>query len=99
MDASASSVWTGLFPIEGRGWVWGLVIFLSLQCFIEVPVFNANNADADQLPRQGHFFHVLAFGDSIHLMDFLPVLTKGNNCNDFLFAFLHTNPFLKIGPL
>ena len=38
-------------------------------------------------------------GDSIHLVDFRTVFQKGDNFNDYLFAFLHTKPLLKRGLL
>ena len=45
VESSTSSLWTGPIPIEG-----GLVRFLLLQCFIEIPVFYADSVDPDQMP-------------------------------------------------
>ena len=46
LDRSISSSWL----VAGRP-VW----FLSLLCFIEIPVFSANNVDPDQMPRSTLF--------------------------------------------
>ena len=43
--------------------------FLSLLCFIEIPVFNANNVDHDQTPRS------VAFDLGLH---YLPVAFLGS---------------------
>ena len=46
VDSSTAALWTDPLPIEG---VSGL--FLSLLCFIEIPLFNANKVNPDQMPR------------------------------------------------
>ena len=56
VDSSTLTLWTGAFPIKG--------MFLLLRCLIEIPVFNANGVDPDQMLRsaasdQGlHCLHV-----------------------------------------
>ena len=40
-----SSLWTGQFPIEGV-----TDQFLSLPCFIEIPVYITNRVEPDQMP-------------------------------------------------
>ena len=43
MDSSTTILWTRLFPIAG--------CFISFYYyFIEIPVFNANSVDPDQMP-------------------------------------------------
>ena len=42
MDSSATTLWTGLFPIAGC-----LVTYFRSLCFTEIFVFNANNVDPD----------------------------------------------------
>ena len=44
VDSSTSTVWTGPFLIEGIS-----AKFLLSPCFIEIPVFNANDVDPDQM--------------------------------------------------
>ena len=48
VDSSAITIWTGPFAAE-----WVLVsffLFYFLPCFIEIPVFNPNSIDPDQIP-------------------------------------------------
>ena len=49
VDSSTTTLWTGLFPTEGC-----LVIFFFTTMFIEIPVFNTNIVDADQMPHVCH---------------------------------------------
>ena len=46
MDSSTSTLWTGSILTEGVS-----AKFLSLKSFIEIPVFNANCVDPDQMPH------------------------------------------------
>ena len=41
MDSSTTALWVGLFPKAG--------LVLLLNCYIEIPVFNANSVDPDQI--------------------------------------------------
>ena len=43
MDSSTSTLWSGLFSVEGEP-----VLFLLLSCSIEIPAFNVNSAETDQ---------------------------------------------------
>ena len=46
MDFSTLTLWTGPFQVKDvSGW------FLLLPWFTEIPVFNANSIDPDQMPR------------------------------------------------
>ena len=47
MDSSTITLWTDPFPIKG---CLVVVVFLLL-CFKEIPVFNANSVDPDQMPH------------------------------------------------
>ena len=52
MKSSTFTIRTGPFPMQR---VSGY--FLTIPCFIEIPVFNANSIDPDQMPDMGlHFF-------------------------------------------
>ena len=42
MDSSTLTVWADSFPTEG---VPGLFLLLQVNCFVEIPVFNANSVD------------------------------------------------------
>ena len=46
---------SGLFYLKSLdksiSYIRGVWLFLSSPCFIEIPVFNANNVDPDQTPR------------------------------------------------
>ena len=44
IDSSTATLWTGLFTIVGY-----LVSFLLLLCFVEIPVFDANSVNSDQI--------------------------------------------------
>ena len=44
VDSSTTTHWLDRFPVED-----GLVSFLLLLCFIEIPVINANGVDPDQM--------------------------------------------------
>ena len=48
VDTSTTTVWTCLFPTAGY-----LISFYyyNVLCFIEIPVFNANSVDPDQMPH------------------------------------------------
>ena len=46
MDSSTSTLWINQFLIDGMS-----CSFLLLQCFIEIPVFDAHSVDPDQMPR------------------------------------------------
>ena len=46
MDSSATTLWTSLFPKTGS-----LVSFYHYYVFIDIPVFNANRVDPDQMPH------------------------------------------------
>ena len=51
VESSITSLWTGLFPTEE-----GLVnFFLLLISFVEIPAFNANSVDLDQMPHSAAF--------------------------------------------
>ena len=46
IDSSTLSLWTDPFPAEK-----GVLLVLSVVCFITMSVFNANSVDTDQTPR------------------------------------------------
>ena len=50
MDSATSTLWTDPFQIKGVS-CW----FLLLPCFIEIPVFNANSLDTDQMQCSATF--------------------------------------------
>ena len=71
MNSSTTTLWAGLFPIAG-----------CLLCFIlivEVPIFNANSVDPDQMPHSVASdlgLHCL----SIKLGDLLTKMGKNEKC-------------------
>ena len=67
MDSSTITFWTGPFQIE-RVSCW----FLFMPCFIEIPVFNANNIKPDQTPQSAasdlglHCLLISLLWDAVH---------------------------------
>ena len=48
VDSSTTTLWTGLFPMAR--WLVSFYYFLLLLlCFMEIPVFNDNSLDPDQM--------------------------------------------------
>ena len=43
MDSSTTTLWTELFPVSGY------LVSFSYSCYIEIPMFNANSIDPDQM--------------------------------------------------
>ena len=62
-----STLWAGPFLVEGvSGW------FLLSLCFIEIPVFNANSVDLDQMP------HSVASDLGLHCLPMSLLLDTGD---------------------